>query len=63
MKSLEKGIVKNVKPIGQTDKRLVRNMDGERIVFRVLSKHIHFRYDYHFGCRPKKEGRLWRLSI
>ena len=55
MKSLKKGIVKEIKPIGQVNRSLVRSMIGERIVFRVLSTHLHFRYDYHFGCRPKKK--------
>jgi len=52
MKSLSTGIVRKVEPIGMNDPRRVRPMDGERIVFHVVSRHSTFHYDQDFGCRP-----------
>jgi len=54
IRSLTTGVVKNIEPIGKNDPRLVRPMDGERIVFRVISKHPKFYYDLDFGCKPEK---------
>lgn len=54
MRSLSVGIVKNIKPIGQKERSsIVRSMDGERIVFHLVSYHSLFHYDNDYGCKPR----------
>ena len=36
------------------DRSLVRKMDGERIVFHLISRHPVFHYDHDYGCKPEK---------
>lgn len=54
IKSLTVGIVKDIKPIGQNDPRLVRPMENERIVFHLVSRHPVFHYDQDYGCKPEE---------
>jgi len=54
-RSLTKGIVKRIEQIGKnSNPRLVRPMDGERIVFHLVSYHSTFHYDQDYGCKPRE---------
>jgi len=55
MRSLITGVVKKIKPIGMVDRSLVRKMDGERIVFHLISRHPVFHYDQDYGCKPAEQ--------
>ena len=52
VRSLVTGIVNKVEPVGMKDPRYCRPMDGERVVFHLISRHPVFHYDQDYGCKP-----------
>ena len=54
MKSLEIGEVVDIRPIGENPRaHVVRSsLDGERVVFHLVSHHPRYSYDQDYGCKP-----------